>query len=587
VSSFPRLSPKFLVLGGMAAVLLIGFGGVNAYLPGGGDNASYIGVAESWLKYGRPLKIYDIDAAPYVLAPPLFPLLIAGVEAIIGRCVISMKGVLICSAALAVLSAFWALKRGLEDRRSQPGDSTEPSSFTPAMIAFCFALTPTLTACTHDILSDVPFTVLALVAVALTGEFIKSTRWKSLGLLILTLLLATGFRYAGMLLVASCGGCVLLEAYVQRSSDYSNRRRLIIAGVALTVTSALLLVWILARFGETPWSFLQGAMFSGAGKASSETFGTSHLAGETFLHRMGRIASFYALYQTNEIAGFEGFAPWYLIFALTPLPVFGWVVLMRRGQRLIPVFWLIYQIGLLCFQFAESRYYLPLLPLYLALFWTGGKTLFDWMCEMESPGKWSRPAVLTFALALFPAVTLFGSFFSSGSLEPPVSTYFDWLFGAALALVGVVWAVQKRPDWRARLVRVGVAFFLSAGCMRSVCENVVRERLSGPAPIGAGWSDLHAAALWLKDHAGADDTVASAKGSLVWFWSGRRSVPISQVADREKAFADIGRADWAVLDALEEDRLAARFLAPALEADAAHWQLAWSQGDTRVFKHVR
>ena len=214
--------------------------------------------------------------------------------------------------------------------------------------------------------------------------------------------------------------------------------------------------------------------------------------------------------------------------------------------------------------------------------------------------------LLAFALALIPSVSLCGTLLDFGRSVPESVTIVEWLVGPAALAALLLWAwwhcPQTAPDasvtsrdatvcgqWhqaqvRRRILMSTFGFFLLLAASRSVSENVVRERIAGPAPAGEGWRDLYDAACWLKYNAAPGEAVASDRISLVWFWAGLQGVPIPRTRDQAQAQRQLGPAQWLIVDGLEEDQVAARYLRPLLARDPGAWQPRLQRNQTWVLR---
>lgn len=561
----------------LLSVAVIGFAGINGYLPGGGDNAGYIAEAESWLASGQRLSLYEAGTPPATLKPPLFPLMLAGVEALAGRSVAAMKALLVLCAIAAVLAAWWVLRAGLAEGAQ---NGAADSSAQAAWLALWFALTPSLTLYTHDVLSDVPFTAAALAAIALTGRAADpGAPWWQRWLLLVLLVLAALLRAAGVIVAGACAGYLLLAAWLRRREP--GRLRPFLSALTLCLlTLALLLCLVMSRQGYL------GVERFGAGQVASAQLPEGTLAGR-FLHAAG----YYAVLLPAEVGAHYGYGPESAIYVLAGvgglLAAVGFLELLRRRCLLIPVVWLLYQLALLCWPFLEPRFYLPTLPLFLCLVWHGAHRLLG---AADSRGPWCGFAA-AFLLCLAPAVSLLGTLLLGGQERVETVTNVEW-GAAAILLAGLLAWLSFAPTPAAagaafrprRLLLAAFALLLALGATRCVCENVIRERRRGPVPGEPGWPEFHDAALWLRQHAAPDDVVLSAKIPLVWFWSGLRGVAFPLRANARQAERALAQADWVIVDDLPEGGAGARFANVFLVPQLACWECRWSQGRTSVWR---
>jgi 4-amino-4-deoxy-L-arabinose transferase-like glycosyltransferase len=563
----PPARVRRLLLGGaLLAYAVIGFGGLNPYLPGGGDNAEYIAQAEALATLGHRADLHMAGAPTELLKPPLFPALLAGVHQLCGRNVIAFKALVVLFGLGAVWAAWWALEAARRDEETPLPAAADPS---PAGLALWFALTPTLGLYSHDVLSDVPFAFVALLAFGCAAWAVRpgittKRAWAFLFALVGLLAVATLLRAAGLILACACAGYLLLEALLRRRAEDSRRRWLQAALVALATVAIFL--WL--RRGQHTY-------FSADQLYREAT--TPEVAGLT--ERLGRSFHFYATFLGVEVAGYPGFSPANLpwIVAL-PLLLVGWVTLLRRGQRLVPVCWLLYQGAVLAWPFLDTRFYLPVLPFFLCLLWVGVRTILESVCRLSLHGG----LLLVYALCLCPVVALIGALFDFGQVETTSTFWPEWLVAAGLLALLLLLVVRASPAKSARLaplLKTLVVVVLLLACVRGLSENLVREHLWGPAPAPAlgwarGWREFYAAAAWLKEHARPGDVVVSAKPSLVWFWTGLQGVGVPPTTDQAAVLGRIKQAQWALVDDLREDAAAPRYLLPALRR-RREWPVIW------------
>lgn len=568
-----KLTPAIVVGAGMFAAALIGFCGINPHLPGGGDNAGYIAEAEAWLTLGRRGNLHE-PGAPYDgLKPPLFSLLLAGVEFLFGRSVVAMKAMLVLFSAGSVWAAWWALRGGLQNGVEKNAEATENNSLAAAAIAFWFALMPSLGLYTHDVLSDVPFTFFVLLAIgfAARGGTTKAGLANAAGLG-LSLVLATEMRTAGVIVSAACGCGLAVEAVARRKQEHW-RRAAAHAAIAAVIALAFL-----------AWQAVQRRSYAGYLGGASSLYGA-----EALVDRVLRVGQYYGLFVPAETSGYAGLSPKGAVYALAFLAWIaaftGMTALWRRGARALPLIWLANHAALLAWPFVDARFYLPTLPLFLAFAWVGARQAATLLASAPR-----IQAALFCCAAVFPLTTIFGTAFFFGSEQIESATVVEWgaAFSVAAGLFG--WALSNcvgTTNGMQVFRRTVAAVFLGTALLRSVSENVVRERRRGAEPPGAGWAELHRASLWLKQNAGADEIVVSAKPSLVWFWSGLRGAPIPRTGKVAEAREQIGAARWIILDGIAENRAADLYLKPLLQAEPDTWEMAWSQQNTAVLRRKK
>ncbi|MGD0091385.1 MAG: hypothetical protein ABSE73_15820 [Planctomycetota bacterium] len=598
-----------ILSGAVLAVAVIGCAGINSYLPGGGDNAGYIAEAESWLETGQRRRLYEAGTPPATLKPPLFPMLLAGVERLCGRNLAAMKAVLVLCAIAAVLAAWWALRCGLEEGEPPSPLAPRPSPLAPnpsplapnpsSLITLWFALAPSLTLYTHDILSDVPFTAAVLAAIGLAARAgSPKARWWQPILLGAVLVLCQFLRAAGVIVAGACTAYMLVRAWSARREAGSRRTGWCAAGLCVLTLA------MLYYMQHDQQSYLSAQHLGRKLPAAAEASGG-------LAKRLKHSAKYYAVFLPAEVAIYEGFGSKeaYIVAALGCLVcAVGLIELLRRRKFLIPVIWLVYQAGLLFWPFLEPRFYLPTLPLFLCLLWVGGEKILAWA---GSAGKACSFAV-AFVLALAPAASICGTRMLAGAEEVVTITFVEYITGAVILAGVLAWAslrtggepgsagvspalgglAEREDEGRRdagaptarRLAAVVMATVLLLGATRCVCENVIRERQRGPVPADAGWQEFYAAALWLKQHAAPDEVVLSAKMPLVWFWSGLRGVGVPKGNDARKAQQALSAANWFIVDSLPEDGAAADFAETFLPGQTERWEVPWRQGGTAVLK---
>jgi hypothetical protein len=260
--------------------------------------------------------------------------------------------------------------------------------------------------------------------------------------------------------------------------------------------------------------------------------------------------------------------PGMLLVGLTAC--WGCVVLWRRGNRIVPIVWLLHMGALLLWPFFDARFYLPMLPLFLTLVWAGGRNI------LEGTLRRSLAAGLaaTFALLLLPSVCLIGALLSLRDPQPSFMTGLEWSAGGLLLVGTLIWLVSRsdRGSVRRRLIALATVVILSLALVRSLDLNLIRERQWGPILADTGWPEFHAAAMYINERAAPDDAVVSAKTSLVWFWTGLKGVPIPVTTEVSTGRKALARARWAIVDNLPEERVGRRLLLPLLDSDRAHWE---------------
>ena len=559
--SSPLNHPRLIAAFAAALALAASLAGVNAYIGGGGDNAGYIAEAQSFRATGELREIFLADAPLSTLRPPLFPILLSGVMALFGDGVLPLKVFLsLCTGLAALAGSAAALVALRENRKDLPGISA-------GVVALWFALSPALHRYGHDVLSDVPFTLAALGAIACCGRFVSAGGVVNVIALLVFLLGATLLRTAGLII----GGALLIytATYIWRPIEAAQRKRGLIASSVLIAALVSL------------------ALFTG----SSGTGYAGHVAGEQSLFDRVRLAAqFYGILQPVEILGYSGLAPKEAVYSVgvfgSLIAAIGWLTLLRSGRRLIPIVWLVYQGVLLFWPFLDARFFLPTLPLFLCMAAEGAAAALR-------HAERSRPlfAITSFLLLLFPALGALGLVLQAYSPEVQGATAVEWICAVIVsaALTATLLRRYNSAEASAALplgaFKTFAATVLVLLVMRAVFEEIIPERTRGPAPASAGYADLYDASAWLKDNAANSDVVVSSKASLVWFWSeGLRGMPVPKGATSQAE--KIASAQWAIIDAIPEDRAAQRYLLPLVNSGNA-WKLVWEQNGTAVFRRVR
>lgn len=575
-ASSPHGRETMLAAGAAALALALGLAGLNPHLPGGGDNADYIAEAQALLDRGSRALLHTVDEPP-AFRPPLLSILLAGVIKVFGRDVAAMKALLVFFAAGSVLAAGWMLREALAPPRMEQSPARQDAvpAASAAWIAAWFALAPVLLFTAHDILSDVPFTFFMLLALGFLCRFVRpdASAWNLVGVM-LALAACALLRSAAVFPATACTAYLALEWYLDRRS-VDARRLLRGAGLMTAFTTGL-----------SAYVFWHGSAYLSMLVAGSAQGATAELAG-SWLERVWRSLHYYLSFLPGEVAACRDFWPYQpLVLLGLMLTLCGSLALLRRGLRLIPLAFGVYLAGLVVWPGVEPRLYLPVLPLFMALLFEGARSLLVW-----ASGKAPWVAALAgFLIALCPAVSLTSIAFGWLGSEAQGVVDTDWITAALLlALIsGFVAWVQKRrelpavhcvPTW---LIFVA-CFYLTLAGVRSAQENVLFERTRTPAPDGPGWGEIYEASIWLKEHASPGEAVMSAKVSLVWFWSERQGVQIPPTRDPDTFMRALNRVEWAIVDQLEEDLIATRYLEPMLGRNARAWSVAWEKNGTRVY----
>ncbi len=571
---------------GLAITAAIGLAGLNPHLPGGGDNAEYIAQAEAILRSGHRANLHLAGAPRETFRPPLYPYLLSGLMRLCGRNVTYFKVVNVFLAMGAILAAWWFLVTALGARPSQaaPGgqDARAPGSAAgrPAVsdaapeapwLALWFALTPLTLYCAHDVLTDVPFSLLVLLSLGCAARWERphGPRWLTVSIVLLVV--AMTLRAAALFVAGSLAGYFLLEIVLRRGHEEYHRRWA--AGS----------VYLLLTVGLLIWSMSGSQTYTGDPRLS----GSMH----DLALRIGHQGLLYGISLAGEVVSHDTLFPY---FPLPPLTmqachalkraahgpgllliglVGGWggVVLWRRGVRIVPVVWLLHMGALLLWPFVDARFHLPVLPLFLAMVWSGARSIVGWVSRRPAP----MVLGILFALLLLPAVCLIGALLSLGDPLAAFMTGLDWAIGGMMLGGLLVWMIVRSDPQalRRRLTALPVVMVLGLALLRTVDLNLIREHQWGPAPAEPGWPEFYQAAMAIQERAAPGDVVVSAKTSLVWFWSGLKGLPIPLTPDPVNGRKRLERAQWAIVDDVFEERVGQQFLYPLLTSDEERWEL--------------
>jgi hypothetical protein len=558
-----KLSERSILVLAVIVAESIALAGINPYLSGGGDNAGYIAEAESLLKTGQRTSLHLAGDPPAAFKPPLFPIMLAGVESLFGRNLTAMRVMLAGFAVLSVLAAWFAIKTAL-------GGSTRPdpeAGRTASFVALWFALTTALAQVSHDILADVPFTFATLLAIGLAGRCARGTTpRRDVPALAFTLVVATMLRTAGLIIAGGCTAFLCLEVLAARKTP--DFKPMLVRALAIAAITIALLLSIRGS-GTSYFSYFT---------AKDQPQVAAVAAGESALIRVTR---WYALFLPAEIAGYKGLGPATAVYALgalaAVLTLLGAGLMLRDGQRLVPVCFAVYQSVLLAWPFMDTRYYLPTLPLYLCMILVGAR----WLIRKASILGRAPAAGLVCILAVLPCVSIFGVLLTVGSDKVESTTIVEWAAGLVLAVLITGSAARAATGTPLPFLYLLCGVVLALAATRTVCQHVLPERTRGPAPRGTGWQEFYDACLWLKDNASEKDAVISGRTALVWFWSGRKGVEIAR--DGGNAL----RADWAIVDGIGEDEMSIKYVLPRILAEKERWELRWRRNQTLVFQQKR
>jgi 4-amino-4-deoxy-L-arabinose transferase-like glycosyltransferase len=329
------------------------------------DSAMYVILAEA-LASGRGYTEVSSAGDPvYVLAPPLFPLLLSSLVDFFGRNFVLMKTFVLLFAFAALWLIYVFVRARLGEEKA-------------LLMASVVGISPTFFSFSHKVMSDVPYLCLSLVALHFLNRYSQEERWvtaSGVGALVF-ISLAYLTRSLGLALLLAAPLALVLHKPVQRLSY-----KLLAAGVFAVLCALPTLGWM-ARNAAV------------AQKATSISYANLFLANQEFNADAGRVSSVADLVprlRHNLYAYGQGMAT--LIFpALLPtghnliamavaVPLFiGFLLTLWRGRGVAEIYVAFYVLVLLLFPTpVVPRYLLPLFPFLLLYLISGVEVVAGWL----------------------------------------------------------------------------------------------------------------------------------------------------------------------------------------------------------------
>jgi 4-amino-4-deoxy-L-arabinose transferase-like glycosyltransferase len=301
----------------------------------GGDNAAYVALAESLVKWGSYVDLWDPALRPHTQYPPVFPLLLAAAMKVGISGWIGFKLITVACSGLAVAASYLWMRR-----TTTPGIALGAGAL--------LAILPGPLEIAHHVLSDTPFWALALLALWAAADRVDGRmRWA----LWAALFTATAYmtRSAGLPLV------------VALAATFALRRR----GRELAILAAV------AGIPALLW-WLRGRSLGAGGYTAQlltvnpyqPELGTIDAAG--WVSRIGENVAHYMDRHLPLMLGEAGTAGRALAFVLVLLALAGWALRVRRAgaaELFLPLY-----VGLLLIwpaTWSGERFLLPILPLLL------------------------------------------------------------------------------------------------------------------------------------------------------------------------------------------------------------------------------
>lgn len=331
--------------GGLAAALALSLGAVlfafNPVPHDGGDNATYVTLAYSLLRFGTYTELFDPARPPHTTYPPVFPALLALMIALGARTWTALKAVAVVSTVAASgLTYLWA-ERSLGVRWALG-------------VAGALALAPAAVYYGHWEISDttfLAFVVLALLALERAGRAggPLDRRWLAVGVAAVGLAYFT--RTAGLPLVLALLAWLALER---------RWRALTVSGIALGLPAVL---WAARSRLAGTGVYANAFWLRDPYDWSKGTLGAAELA-----QRAGRNVVYYGGTIVPEgLSGATGPVAVAIGILVLGLALAGWAGTLRRRVGPTEIFFPCYAGLLLLWPevWSGDRFALPLFPILL------------------------------------------------------------------------------------------------------------------------------------------------------------------------------------------------------------------------------
>jgi len=475
-----KLLPLLLILPVLWALALFDFGIFT-----GGDNAYYLILSKSIALHHTYADLSLPGNPPATHYPPLLPLILSPLVAIFGHNYIPEKFLILFFFVVSIVSCYHLFRKvsGVK-----PGSSILSNDLLILILAFAFNFVAVEHS--HHILSEIPYLAFSMISIFFFIGYIENKRPWQLYLAILLAVLTFHLRTIGFTLV-------LAELLVLLKRD----RRMFAIGTGISV--ALAIPWNLRNFlvsGSTS-KYLQQFLLRNvyAPELGRITFGD-------VLRRISVNSSRFSFNIYGELLTSKnvGSIVSVLLLLITLVGIVDGI--RRRKSEVIVWYLLFYNVFLLSWHWYDSRYALPVLPLFVFSLYLGFRRI-----TARIRPRFRIPAVLLLVL-LLPSI-------HSGLIE-------------------------LSPRW------AGNSAWLSG------------EKLS---PYSKEFRNFFAVAQFAKVSTAEDAVFCSRKPSLFYWFSHRKNIiyPYSSDPKEIRSFFDENHIRYVVLDTFFGTTRA--YLLPALK----------------------
>ena len=325
------------------------------------DSATYVTLAEAIVSGLGYTEVSAAGDPAYVLAPPLFPLLLSSLVYFFGRNFLLMKALVLLFAFGAFLLIYLFVKERIGEKKA-------------LLVIAVVGISPAFFSFSHKIMSDIPYLCLTLLALRFLNRYSKEARWLTVSgaaaLLFITLAYFTRSLGFALLLAAPLG--LVLHKPTQKLSY-----KLLAAGVFTTLCALPALGWM-ARNAAV------------AHKAGTVGYGHAFFAKQEFNADAGMVSSLADLFprvQHNLYAHGHGTAELFFpsIFPAGAHPIalmvavpllIGFVLTLWHGREVEEIYVALYGLVLLLYPTpVVPRYLVPVFPFLLLYLIIGVETL--------------------------------------------------------------------------------------------------------------------------------------------------------------------------------------------------------------------
>ena len=310
----------------------------------GGDNATYVALARSLLERGDYTETWDPALRPATLYPPVFPSILAAAIALGASTWVALKTLLaVLSAATVGVSVLWLARVG--------------NRWIAAAAGLVLAAMPGLLAQTHLVLSEIPFTGFALLALWAFAVFEARRREdadaRATGWLVVAAI-ATALAW----LTRSAGIALALALLLRLGLSRRAREALLFGAIALIPVAA----WWLRGRVLAPHGYSRYLMLADPYRPERGTIGVLELVPRAFEN-----AGTYLLdLGPRFLAAGAGLGTAIaLVLLVVALARWAWRLVRERG---VPELFVLLYGGLVLIwpqTWAGERFVLPLAPLLL------------------------------------------------------------------------------------------------------------------------------------------------------------------------------------------------------------------------------